>query len=175
MAYREVRVMDIEHVIRRWTAGEAIRAIARATGLDRQTVRGLVRLAKTAGLKLGDRATEQQLQIIQKSIARPGAWSRISEAERCLQPHRQRIQAWLNEDRLVLTKIHELLRREGIVVSYAALYRFAREVVRLWKIVNDPCVGGKARPVKWPRWISVGWDSSRSWAVAVRACCGRSS
>ena len=119
--------MDIEHVIRRWTAGEAIRAIARATGLDRQTVRGLVRLAKTAGLKLGDRATEQQLQIIQKSIARPGAWSRISEAERCLQPHRQRIQAWLNEDRLVLTKIHELLRREGIVVSYAALYRFARK------------------------------------------------
>ena len=31
MAYREVRVMDIEQVIRRWTAGEAILAIARTT------------------------------------------------------------------------------------------------------------------------------------------------
>src|SRR5437667_7441456 len=51
MAYREVRVMDIEQVIRRWTAGEAIRAIARTTGLDRNTVRGLIRLARKTGLK----------------------------------------------------------------------------------------------------------------------------
>jgi hypothetical protein len=28
MAYREVRVMDIDQVIRRWLAGEKIRAIA---------------------------------------------------------------------------------------------------------------------------------------------------
>jgi hypothetical protein len=60
--------MDIEHVIRRWTAGEAIRAIARATGLDRQTVRGLIRLAKKTGLKQEDTATEEQLQLIQKSL-----------------------------------------------------------------------------------------------------------
>jgi len=51
MAYREVRAMDIEQVIRRWTAGEAIRAIARTTGLDRNTVRGLIRLARKTGLK----------------------------------------------------------------------------------------------------------------------------
>ena len=61
MAYREVRVMDIEQVIRRWTAGEGIRAIARATGLDRNTVRRLIRLAEKTGLKAGDAATEEQL------------------------------------------------------------------------------------------------------------------
>ena len=119
--------MDIEQVIRRWTAGEAIRAIARATGLDRNTVRGLIRLAKKTGLSEGDTATKQHLQLIDKSIPRPGARSQTSGAEQQLQPHRQRIQAWLNEDRLVLTKIHELLGREGIVTSYAALYRFARK------------------------------------------------
>jgi transposase len=119
--------MDIEQVIRRWTAGEAIRAIARATGLDRNTVRGLIGIAKKTGLKPGDRATEEQLQLLQKHAGRPGARPHTSEAEQQLQAHRHRIQAWLNEDRLVLTKIHELLGREGIVTSYAALYRFARK------------------------------------------------
>src|SRR5437762_1057975 len=39
MAYREVGMMDIDQVIRRWLAGEKIRAIARLTGTDRNTVR----------------------------------------------------------------------------------------------------------------------------------------
>jgi transposase len=119
--------MDIEQVIRRWTAGEAIRAIARATGLDRNTVRRLIRLAGEAGLKVGLGATEEQLQRIGRSVGRPGAWSRSSEAEQLLKPHQQRIQTWLNQDGLLLSKIHELLGREGIVTSYAALYRFARK------------------------------------------------
>ena len=121
MAYREVRAMDIEQVIRRWTAGEAIRAIARTTGLDRNTVRGLIRLARKTGLKAGEAATEEQLQLIRKGIGQPGVSSQPSEAEQCLQPHRQRIQTWLKDDGLLLTKIHELLGREGIVSSYAAL------------------------------------------------------
>jgi hypothetical protein len=32
MAYREVRMMDIDQVIRRWLGGEKIRGIARSTG-----------------------------------------------------------------------------------------------------------------------------------------------
>ena len=65
MAYREVRVMDIEQVIRRWRAGEAIRAIARTTGLDRNTVRRLIRLAEKTGLKAGNTATEEHLPLIE--------------------------------------------------------------------------------------------------------------
>jgi len=84
--------MDIEQVIRRWTAGEAIRAIARATGLDSNTVRRLIRLAEEIGLKAGDAATEEHLQLIRKGLGQPGARSQSSEAEQRLQPHRQRIQ-----------------------------------------------------------------------------------
>lgn len=119
--------MDIEQVIRRYTAGEAIRAIARATGLDRNTVRRLIRLSENAGLKVGDTATATHLELVRKGMGQPGAWSQSSEAEQRLLPHRQRIQAWLNQDRLLLTKIHELLGREGIRTSYASLYRFARK------------------------------------------------
>jgi hypothetical protein len=79
-------------------------------------------LAEKTGLKPGgDAATEEHLELIRKGIGQPGACVQSSEAEQRLKPHQQRIQRWLNEDRLVLTKIHELLGREGIVASYAAL------------------------------------------------------
>ncbi len=38
MSYREVRRMEIGEVLRRWQRGESRRAIARATGLSRNTV-----------------------------------------------------------------------------------------------------------------------------------------
>jgi DNA-binding Lrp family transcriptional regulator len=50
MAYREVRRMDMDQVIRRWLAGEKIRAIARSTGADRNTVRRIVRFAEKEGI-----------------------------------------------------------------------------------------------------------------------------
>jgi len=59
MAYREVRMMDIDQVMRRWLAGERIRAVARSTGLDRNTVRRLIRLGQQVGLKPGASASRQ--------------------------------------------------------------------------------------------------------------------
>src|ERR1043165_7704261 len=133
MAYREVRVMDIEQVVRRWTAGEGIRSIARSTGLDRNRVRRLIRLAEGCGIRIGGAVSEQQLQTIRQQMGRPGAPVQVSDSAQQLEAHQQRIQAWLDEDKLVLTKIHELLSREGVTVSYSALYRFARKFCGLRK------------------------------------------
>lgn len=128
MAYREVRMMDIDQVIRRWLAGEKIRAIARSTGSDRNTVRRIVRLAEEAEIR---RETpwpdEGKLQAIRQRMGRPGAAVATSEAEQRLKPRTEQIRAWLDKDHLLLTKVHELLGREGLVVSYSALYRFARK------------------------------------------------
>ena len=67
-------MMDIDQVIRRWLAGESIRAVGRSTGLDRNTVRRLIRLGQQAGLKPGDAwPDEGKLQSIRERLGRPGA------------------------------------------------------------------------------------------------------
>ena len=128
MAYREIRMVDIDQVIRRWLAGEGIRSIGRSSGLDRNTVRRIVRLAEKAGVQ---RETpwldEAKLQAIREGMGRPGAPMVSSEAEQQLKPRTDQIRAWLEKDHLLLTKVHELLAREGLVVSYSALHRFARK------------------------------------------------
>lgn len=128
MAYREVRRMDIDQIIRRWLAGEKIRAIARSTGADRNTVRRIVRFAENEGI--GQETPwpdEGKLQVIRQRMGRPGTAVASSEPEQRLKPRTEQIQAWLDKDHLLLSKVHELLGREGLAVSYSSLYRFARK------------------------------------------------
>ena len=128
MAYREVRMMDIDQVMRRWLAGDRIRAVARSTGIDRKTVRRLIRLGQQAGLRPGDEwPDEARLEQIQQRVGRPGAAGEQGPMKQALVARQPQIQAWLNEDGLILTKIHELLGREGLTVSYPTLHRFARK------------------------------------------------
>jgi hypothetical protein len=128
MAYREVRRMDIDQIIRRWLAGEKIRAIARSTGADRNTVRRIVRFAEKEGI--GQETPwpdEGKLQVIRQHMGRPGTAVASSEPEQRLKPRTEQIRAWLDKDHLLLSKVHELLGREGLAVSYSSLYRFARK------------------------------------------------
>ena len=38
MAYRELGMVEVREVLRRWLAGDGARAIALGTGLDRKTI-----------------------------------------------------------------------------------------------------------------------------------------
>lgn len=128
MAYREVRKMDIDQVMRRWQSGEGFRSIGRSTGLDRNTVRRIVRLAEDLGIRRGMPSLDEgQLQAIRRAMGRPGAAANPSPVEQQLKPRSDQIRAWLDADHLQLSKVHELLAREGLVVSYSGLYRFARK------------------------------------------------
>ena len=49
MGYRELSRMEIVEVVRRWQAGESQRAIARATGLARETVKKYLAAASSSG------------------------------------------------------------------------------------------------------------------------------
>ena len=128
MAYREVGTMDIDQVIRRWMAGEKIRAIARLTGLDRNTIRRIVRSAEKVGVRREVPWPDAgKLQAIRQHIGRPGVTVATGEAELRLKTRTEQIRAWLEKDHLLLSKVHELLGREGLAVSYSSLYRFARK------------------------------------------------
>jgi len=87
-------MMDIDQVMRRWLVGEGIRAIGRSTGLDRNTVRRIVRLAEEAGIRRDmPWPDEGKLQAIRQGMGRPGAAVAPSEAEQRLQPRTDQIRA----------------------------------------------------------------------------------
>jgi hypothetical protein len=77
MACREMRMVDIDQVdqvIRRWLAGEGIQSIGRPTGLDRNTVRRIVRLAENAGVQRERPWPDQgKLKAIREGMGRPAA------------------------------------------------------------------------------------------------------
>ena len=62
MGYRELSRMEIVEVIRRWQLGESQRAIARASGVARETLKRYVRVAEELGLAAqGPPPTEDQM------------------------------------------------------------------------------------------------------------------
>lgn len=129
MAYREVGMVQVREIVRRWLAGDGLRAIARAMGVDRKTIAEYVRLAQAAGVERGGPPpTEAQLAAI-AACRRPGRPSTPTEPSAEIQvlwSHRETIRRWLHEDELRLTKVSRRLREQGVAVSYSTLYRFAR-------------------------------------------------
>jgi len=132
MAYREVGMWEILNVLRRIGRGENKSVVARATGYRRKTVRRYVAAAVELGWKPGleDPTEELAVRVFQKLRPVPHG-DGLGEVEQLLLPHRAKIKAWLAADEngnkrgLRLTKVHELLGREGIDVAYSSLYRFA--------------------------------------------------
>ena len=128
MPYREVRVVDYLEVLRRWLARDGIRPIAKSTGLDRKTVRRFVAAAARLGLKPGDPWPDDSVVAAFVNGVKPArAPTAPGETEKVLLDHRDRIRQWVEQDELLLTKVHELLARDGVLVPYPSLHRFARK------------------------------------------------
>lgn len=131
MSYRELSMIEVKEVLRRHEAGQGLREIARQTGLDRKTVRRYVQAANDAGEAdgaLGDEACVQQVVQAVQTRPRPSP----SEARKVLQEHRDRIAQWIAPTErgvrpLRMTKVHVLLKRQGVDVTYATLCRFAHD------------------------------------------------
>jgi transposase len=126
MAYRELHMIELGEVLRRFTLGESVRAIARGTGVDRKTVAKYVRAGGALGLQRGGPVpTAEQVQAVAAQVRTPQPTGR-SEPTQGLAPHRDQIRAWLEADGLRLTKVHRRLVAQGLAVSYSSLYRFAQ-------------------------------------------------
>jgi transposase len=126
MAFKEVSRVELTEVIRRWQTGLGLRAVARSTGLSRGTVRKYLQAAVAAGLQQdGPTPTPEQLLVL-APLGRAGPKQPAVPSVDRLAPWRDRIETWVRQDRLLLTRVHELLTQQHCTVSYSSLRRYVR-------------------------------------------------
>jgi len=151
MSYRELTMIDVKEVLRRWVAGHSNRKIAHDTGADRGTVSRYVAVAQAIGLgRDRDPSDDEVHEVAQRVQGRPlpdasAEWQSVAV-------HKARIEEWLAKARpLRLSKVHTLLAREhGLDVSYDTLRRFAMTELGWRKKaptirVDDPPPGQEAQ------------------------------
>lgn len=127
MGYREVGLMELAEILRRWQAGDSARAIARGTGLARDTVGKYLREARKLGLSpAGLAPTDHQLLVL-AGLGQTASEARAAPQTLRLDPHREQIAHWLQEEKLQLTRVAELLDQRGVPVKYSTLRRFVRQ------------------------------------------------
>jgi len=133
VAFLEVHMVQIREIIRRWQAGENKMAIGRASGVSARTVGRYIEAAASFGLTQdGEPPGEDVLaQLLRRNHPGPLPTRETPAAAR-LAGREEQLARWLQEERLQLTRVHELLIREGVTVSYTSLRRYVREA-GLWK------------------------------------------
>jgi transposase len=151
MTYRELSMIDVKELLRRWSARQSNRQIAADAGADRGTVGRYVDVAKELGFEPGHEFTEEQVhEIAQRVQARPVR--DLSEEWAAVAAHKEKISDWLDRKRpLKLTKIHTLLVRDHeLEASYDTLRRYARQELGWHKKkatirLEDPPAGQEAQ------------------------------
>ncbi|WP_460701232.1 transposase, partial [Nocardia thraciensis] len=119
-------MIEIREMLRLWLQGRGLREVARLSGTDRKTVRRYVDRAQSCGVDRGDGVEQLTDELLAAVIAgvrrsRPNGKSDVWEM---LAGQSEQIKQWLDQG-LTLTKIHILLARRGVVVSYRTLNRYA--------------------------------------------------
>lgn len=133
MAFREVDMWEVLQILRRLGRGESKSAIKRACGADRKTIRRYALAAQDLGWT-PDLGIEPDEELAARVLAqmRPGPRPQAaSRTDHLLGPVTDQISKWLSDEpgepALQLTKVHELLRRQGIDVAYGTLWRYAQK------------------------------------------------
>jgi transposase len=126
VAFREVTVVEVREVLRGWLAGAGLRKVAERAGVDRKTARRYVEAAQAAGLSrdAGLDAVDDALIGAVVGAVRPVRPDGHGPSWVVLEGHREQVRAWV-KDGLSIVKIEELLARQGCVVPYRTIHRFA--------------------------------------------------
>jgi transposase InsO family protein len=126
-------MVQVKEIIRRWQAGENKTAIGRGCGVSARTVGRYIEAATRLGLSQeGEPAKDEALaELLRRNHAGPLPVRQTATAAR-LAGREEQLAHWLREERLQLTRVHELLMREGVGVSYTSLRRYVRES-GLWR------------------------------------------
>jgi len=125
MSFRELTMIDVREVLRRWAAGQSARQMMRDGVVGRGAAARYIAAAVELGLRPGDELTEERVRAVAVQVqSRPPQMA--SAARVLLAQHRARIEGWLAVDPpLTLVRIQELLARDGVSVAYTTLRRYA--------------------------------------------------
>ena len=126
MAYREVTMIEIKEVLRRWVSQTPKKRIAAQLGLDPKTVRRYVEAAEQHGVRCEDGLaglTDERVGAVIVALKQPPPHPHGDPWWAC-EAERKMIEAHLKKG-LRLTKIHRLLERSQVRVPYSTLHRFA--------------------------------------------------
>lgn len=124
MSFRELNMVDVKEVLRRFMAGQSARRIAREGVVDRKTAQRYLDAARECGLDLQNEPTDEQvLQVARVVQARPKG--ERSEGWRALEAEHDRFKKWLTGEKpSTLVRVSELLARDAqIKVPYTTLRR----------------------------------------------------
>lgn len=126
-------MIEVKEVLRAWLEPVGLRKAAERAGVDRKTARRYVEAAQAAGLarEAGVAAVTDDLVGAVVEVVRPARPNGHGAAWESLLGRQEQITAWVKgsggHPPLSVVKIHELLAREGCVVPYRTLHRFASE------------------------------------------------
>ncbi|ARR80347.1 hypothetical protein MOTT12_04683 [Mycobacterium intracellulare subsp. yongonense] len=150
-------MIEVKEMLRLWLDGRGYREVARLSGTDRKTVRRYVDRARACGLDRDGDACQLTDELLAAVIAevRPSRPNGKSQTWEIIDTQREQVQAWLKQD-LTLTKVHTLLGRRGVVVSYRTLHRYATTELGLgnggprcrWPIVSRQRTAGRLRSTR---------------------------
>ena len=127
MAFLEVHMVQVREVIRRWQAGDSKMAIGRASGVSARTVGRYIEAATAVGVRHDGGPPGEELLALLLRRNHPGPLpSRETPAAARLAGREEQLARWLTDERLQITRVHELLVRDGVTVSYTSLRRYVR-------------------------------------------------
>jgi len=135
VGFREVGVVEVREVLRAWLAGAGLRTAGERAGVDRKTARRYVDAAQAAGLtrEAGPDAVTDELVGLVVEVVRPARPNGHGASWETLLGREEQIRGWVTggvvdgrrQEQLSIVKIEELLARQGVVVPYRTLHRFA--------------------------------------------------
>ncbi len=162
--YREVTMIEVTEVLRLWRAGVPTKRLAAQLGLDPKTLA----IAEAVGLRPdGPPLTDDALQQVLLALHPGGGRPRGDGWAVCAQ-HRGRIEQWLAKG-VRLTKVRKLLARQGVLLTYPMLYRFAVEALRFGRPTTTlPVLDGEpGQEVQvdtgWVGWLPVAERTRTRW------------
>ncbi len=133
MGFREISVVEVREVLRGWLEGAGLRKVAERAGVDRKTARRYVAAAEAEGLtrQVGVEALTDGLVGAVVAAVRPARPSGHGSSWDLLLARQEQITKWVNGGQgqrpISIVKIEELLARQGCVVPYRTVHRFAVE------------------------------------------------